>query len=1063
MAAGGGRAPALNSPVMDAGPGAAPLGSGPEADPDVEPLPRGAFRCRLWQVSAANRPSLADHLRGKKHQRLRNLRAERRAQEQRSLFVSGFPRGTSAAELTEYFGAFGDVATVVMDKEKGAYAIVELREAAGRERALAEPQHALAGHRLRVRPREEKVFAYGPRPGAAPAGEEPLGPGKLEQALCQAPDVDAQMSQLVEVLELSEAERRLRRLLVTLFQEVFTGIFPRQVAAPCCPSVPPSTASDTRGCDLDLLLDLEPTKSLQASTPDSSLPQNSLLADIDLVATPATDLLDLVATVLRRCVPGVRRVRPVPSARRPVVKFTHKQSALTGDVSIDNRLALLNTRFLRLCAAADGRVRPLVYAVRLWAKHQGLAGNPSGGGPLLNNYALTLLVLFFLQTRSPPVLPTVARLRDLAGDEDRAVVAGWDCTFPRDAAALEPSANTQSPSSLLAEFFHFSADFDFAGQVISLREGRTFPPGDELEGFKLGSFNLQDPFELNHNVAANVNPKTAARFSRCCLHAAKYSRSLQFRHKSPKKRLWGLTRLFQPGAVEPGGADASNNSIFLISIPLGQAPFREVCAAVVFVLRDVLKCSCVAGKTPQICEDSGVPEEAPKIFEDLGAPEEAPGMGTKHRTPPEPNGTAAKTPKICQDLGVPEEMPKICEDLGVPEEVPKTFEDLGAPRVTPGMRTKRRLPPEPNGAAAKTPKICQDLGVPEEMPKNCEDLGVPEEAPKICEDLGVPEEVPRIFEDLGAPEVTPGMGTKRRLPPEPNGTAVKTPKICQDLGVTEEMPKICEDLGVLEEVPQIFEDLGAPEEVPGMETKHRLPPEPNGTAGKTPKICQDLGVREEMPKICEDLGVPEEVPQIFEDLGAPEVTPGMGTKRRLPPEPNGAAGKKPRMDVGEEEEEEEEEVAGCEEEEAEDGREEEEEEEARAWSCAVWHRVWTGRRRLRRRLRRGDGPREPENDQNDLKLEQIVSETLVREGGAAAPPRPLLRFAASARPAPARRRHTRLLLRLVPSPDPPATLFRDFYHFLKSFLPEMVRQRLGRGTGGGETEPQDAGGGSSTS
>ncbi|NXS50932.1 STPAP polymerase, partial [Balaeniceps rex] len=120
----------------------------------------------------------AEHLRGKKHRRLRSLRAERRAQEQRSLFVSGFARGTSGAELAEYFGAFGDVAAVVMDKEKvgvnrgdraegghragadgasrhpqGAYAIVELRDAAGRERALAEPQHSLAGHRLRVRPR----------------------------------------------------------------------------------------------------------------------------------------------------------------------------------------------------------------------------------------------------------------------------------------------------------------------------------------------------------------------------------------------------------------------------------------------------------------------------------------------------------------------------------------------------------------------------------------------------------------------------------------------------------------------------------------------------------------------------------------------------------------------------------------------------------------------------------------------------------------------------------------------------------------------------------------------
>lgn len=100
---------------------------------------------------------------------------------------------------------------------------------------------------------------------------------------------------------------------------------------------------DTRGCDLDLLLDLEPTKSFQASTQDAPGPgsgaEDSILSDIDLAAMPAPEVLELVATVLRRCVPGVRRVRAVPTARRPVVKFCHKQSGLAGDISIDNRSA----------------------------------------------------------------------------------------------------------------------------------------------------------------------------------------------------------------------------------------------------------------------------------------------------------------------------------------------------------------------------------------------------------------------------------------------------------------------------------------------------------------------------------------------------------------------------------------------------------------------------------------------------------------------------------------------------------------------------------------------------
>ncbi|XP_030357444.1 speckle targeted PIP5K1A-regulated poly(A) polymerase isoform X2 [Strigops habroptila] len=784
-------------PAMEAGPGPASdpstePGSDPLADPDVEALPRGGFRCRLCQVSAANRPSLTDHLRGKKHRRLRSLRAERRAQEQRSLFVSGFARGTSGEELSEYFGAFGEVAAVVMDKEKGAYAIVELQDAASRERALADPEHSLAGHRLRVRPREQKVFAYGS--AGRSSHRDPLSPGRLEQVLWQASDVDSQMSQLVGLLELSEDERRVRHLLVTLFQEVFTEFFPGCAIVPFGSSV---NGFDTRGCDLDLLLDLEPTKSLQVSSQGApkagsgSGAEDSILSDIDLATMPAPEVLELVATVLRRCVPGVRRVRAVPTARRPVVKFCHKQSGLAGDISIDNRLALLNTRFLQLCAEADERVRPLVYAVRLWAKQQGLAGNPAGGGPLLNNYALTLLVLFFLQTRSPPVLPAIARLRDLAGDEDRTVVCGWDCSFPRDVALLEPSTNTESPCSLLAEFFHTFGDFDFPGQVISLREGRALPlPPPALpevsEGLKLGSLNLQDPFELSHNVAANVNEKTASRFGRCCRAAAKYCRSLQYRQKSSKGRAWGLTRLFQPGAVEPGAANAG---AFLISIPLGSSDgsqqlgreprgrgpwFWEVCAAIAFVLRDVLKCSCTAGKPP-------------------GAPR---------------------------------------EELG----------------------------------------LSGDSVPPEKLPM----------APDT-------EEEPLL------------VGCKRRAPETPDGT--------------------------------------------------------------------------ELPD-----------------------------------------GKRPRTNVPE---------------------------ETANWSCTVWHRVWTGRRRVRRQLQHSDGPEGPDSD--ELELEQKVSEAIVQQEGAGWPVEPLLCFEASAQVGGTRW----VLLRLLPSPAAPGPLFRDFFHFLQSFLPTTVRRCLGRGLPGG--------------
>ncbi|XP_040399375.1 speckle targeted PIP5K1A-regulated poly(A) polymerase isoform X1 [Cygnus olor] len=791
-------------PVMTAGPSPAPE-LPPEADPDVEPLPRGGFRCRLCQVAAANRPSLAEHLRGKKHQRLRSLRAERRAQEQRSLFVSGFARGTAAEELAAYFGAFGEVAAVVMDKEKvpGTGGGTGNREGAPRGADASPPPAGRLRHRgaagggepgagvgaaparlgrsepprpapgtKRFRPpfagtrcppggprcwaagagvvpgrrcergRERSgSFAGGPRRGfGVPQGARggPWGTGRdvrwpagffgacgvsVGRRRGFSPQVDAQMEQLVGLLELSEGERRLRHLLVTLFQEVFSEFFPGCAVLPFGSSV---NGFDAHGCDLDLLLDLEPTKSLQTSARgapgagSSGDPgaEESILSDIDLASASPPEVLELVAAVLRRCVPGVRRVRAVPTARRPVVKFSHKQSGLAGDISIDNRFwghagVAEAPSFLsrgRVCPPFCDTPVPTGWRCTTRSSCGSVARRTSacgrwstrcGCGPSSRAW----------RTRSPLVLPTVARLRELAGDEDRVVVAGWDCSFPRDAALLEPSANSESPSSLLAEFFRVFGDFDFSGQVVSLREGRALPLPEAGEPFKLGSLNLQDPFELSHNVAANVNEKTASRLGRCCRAAAKYCRSLQYCRKSTKGRGWGLARLFQPGAVEPGAGAGS----FLISIPVaatrppeqlceepGSCGFKEICAAIAFVLRDILQCGCAPGKPQKQVGGSGAEQSLP---EDPALGEEPPGdaagleeeplqppVGSKR---PQPDGTdsaalpGAKRPRV----NGPEEE----------EEVAASWSCAVWHRVWTGRRRLRRQllhgasPEEPDG------------------------------------------------------------------------------------------------------------------------------------------------------------------------------------------------------------------------------------------------------------------------------------------------------------------------------------------------------------------------------
>ncbi|XP_034281219.2 speckle targeted PIP5K1A-regulated poly(A) polymerase [Pantherophis guttatus] len=671
---------------------------------DVDSLPRGAFRCRLCHVTVANQPSLDDHLRGKKHQRLENLRSVRQSQELRSIFVSGFQKGTTALELSSYFETYGNVINVVMDKDKGVYAIVELQDEEILQKVLAEPQHSLGGQKLRVKPREKKDFRYTPPKKQGSARREQLSPEKLAQNICQVDDVDAQMSLMVQLFEFSESEQRLRDLLVKLFQEVFSEFFPESVILPFGSSVNGFSVS---GCDLDLFLDLEKTKNFQASAKTTDKPlaeeeatemesrsEDSILSDIDLVTATVPEILDLVATVLQKCVPGVHHVQVVSTARRPVVKFCHKESGLRGDISINNKLALCNTRFLQFCTEADERVRPLVYAVRYWAKQQGLAGNLFGGGPLLNNYALTLLVFFFLQTRSPPVLPTVAQLKDLSDDGELTVVDGWDCTFPKDPASLQPSGNTESCCSLLAEFFRVFESYNFASGVISLRESRSLPLSDFLlsdagQKFKMGPVNLQDPFELSHNVAANVNEKTALRLQRSCQDAAKYCRSLQYQRKSSKGKNWGLVRLFQPGSPQaaerqvillplmPATQSLGSHSELHPSRDFPQLWFRRVCAGVSFILQHVLKCSC-SENSQGLGDDRESLSSDPEEEEQLNTRTEQLSVGSKR--PPDVEDAELGSP--------PAKKPRT--ECSLPEAESVTWDCTAWHRVWLGRRRVRR-------------------------------------------------------------------------------------------------------------------------------------------------------------------------------------------------------------------------------------------------------------------------------------------------------------------------------------------------------------------------------------
>jgi len=74
-------------------------------------------------------------------------------------------------------------------------------------------------------------------------------------------------------------------------------------------------------------------------------------------------------------------------------------------------LAQRNTELFRFLTMFDVRIRHLLFFVRYWAKLRRL----SGSGARLTSYALSLLVICYLQSLEDPLLPSIDRMSQLAG------------------------------------------------------------------------------------------------------------------------------------------------------------------------------------------------------------------------------------------------------------------------------------------------------------------------------------------------------------------------------------------------------------------------------------------------------------------------------------------------------------------------------------------------------------------------------------------------------------------------------------------------------------------------
>ncbi|KAF6211844.1 hypothetical protein GE061_012360 [Apolygus lucorum] len=198
----------------------------------------------------------------------------------------------------------------------------------------------------------------------------------------------------------------------------------------------------------------------------------------------------------------------VPFAKVPIIKFLHVPSNLEGDISLYNVLAQENTKLLAAYSEIDERVKIMGYLVKKFAKVCNV-GDASKGS--LSSYCYILMMLYFLQRCSPPVIPVLQALPESTEPLPRKIVESCNVYFYEDIASLSKvwphhKKNVKSPGQLWIEFLRFyTEEFDSENYVVSIRSTELVLKLEKRWFTKV--FAIEDPFVHDRNLGSGLTRK----------------------------------------------------------------------------------------------------------------------------------------------------------------------------------------------------------------------------------------------------------------------------------------------------------------------------------------------------------------------------------------------------------------------------------------------------------------------------------------------------------------------------------------------------------------------------
>ncbi|XP_030372261.1 uncharacterized protein LOC115622457 isoform X2 [Scaptodrosophila lebanonensis] len=288
-------------------------------------------------------------------------------------------------------------------------------------------------------------------------------------------------------------------------------------------------------------------------------------SDLDLYVKPDDDqlseasskqLFNMVTKFLHRsnCFTDVFAIR---HARVPIIKCKHQLTGLSLDINMSNPNSLYNSRFVCDLINMDQRLRELFIFLKVWAKSVKLIGHGS-----MTSYCLITLIIYYLQQRYK--LPSINEMQ--AHCEPMLV---WGINYAYNLTDMKPLPELLKTQDLIAGFFEFYTNMDFEKIVITPYLGRALDRKgalDQLEQYpeyvqQMRAIEthrgeppemlqtqrcvcVQDPFELNHNVAKTISSNNLIYLRQCLALASQAVNDRKLQTAPPKLfdyLLFGLT------------------------------------------------------------------------------------------------------------------------------------------------------------------------------------------------------------------------------------------------------------------------------------------------------------------------------------------------------------------------------------------------------------------------------------------------------------------------------------------------------------------------------------------